>query len=452
MKIVIVGGGKVGFAIAREMAHEGHSVTIIDNDRNAVEKNSSLLDCMVLYGDGATISALRQADVAHCDLLISAMPEGKINLITCILARKMGCTNTIARYREQSYREEIELIRHDLGLSMAVSPEASASKEMFRLLQLPGFKSRESFAKSRAEIVSLVLDEKNPLCNCRLMDLPRVLHQKVLVCAVRRGEDVTIPDGGFVLAQGDEVYFTAPAEELSRLLDNLGMRKKRARNIMIIGGGNISESLAEMLCRAGAHVKVIEKNPEICRGLAERLPQASILCGDGTSQRFLRSEGIEQMDAVVTLMNLDEENVFVLMFANMLGVPQTITKINRTEYLDICRSCGIDHAISPKTLCAQEVVRYVRAMQNTDAESVLSMYEMVNDKVEALEFEVPDMPHLGEKLMDLHLRPNILLACITRRGQLLFPGGGDCLQKGDIVIVVSAKERHIVRLEDIFAD
>ncbi len=453
MKIVIAGGGKVGFAIAREMSGEGHDITIIDNNRDSVENLSVALDGMVILGNANSLEALRAANVGASDLLIAATPNDEVNILCCILAKKLGCPNNIARIRQWKYQEEVQLLREELGLSMMVNPDSSAAQELFRLLQFPGFLKRSSFSKSRVEIVGVDLNEKSILAGKKLADLPRILRQKILVCAVRRGEEAIIPGGSFVLEAGDELLVTAPATELPRLMEHLGLRKNKVRNVMIIGGSRVGFNLARMLCQSEVRVKLLDMDPEKCRELAELLPAVQVICADGTQQEVLRRENISQMDAVVALTNMDEENVFICMYANMVGVPQAIPKVNRTEFGAVCQNCGIRSMVSPKDVCAQEITRYVRAMQSTNAEAVLSVYRLLDGKVEALEFEVKaDVPHLGERLADVKLKPNILLACITRGSQVIFPAGGDSLQRGDIVVVVTASNRVVVELRDIFED
>ena len=257
MKIVIVGGGKVGFAIAQEVSAEGHDVTIIDSSRTVCEQLSLALDGMTVQGNGASLDVQRAALVPESDLLIAASPNDEANILACMLARKLGCPNTIARIRSRAYLDGVQLLREELGLSMAVTPDLYAAREIFRQLQLPAFLRRESFAKSRAEIVALEVDANNKLCGKKLMELPRVLRHRVLVCAVRRGDEAIIPDGSFAIRAGDEVYLTAPAATLSRTVDELGLRKKHARNVMIIGGGRLGEALAELLCETGVRVKLI---------------------------------------------------------------------------------------------------------------------------------------------------------------------------------------------------
>ena len=453
MKIVIVGGGKVGFAIAREVSGEGHDVTIIDHNPANYERLSVSLDCMAIMGDGNSLETLRAANTAESDLLIAATPNDEVNILCCFLARKLGCPNTIARLRREGYKQEIDLLQEDLGLSMMVTPDSAAAREVFRLLQYPGFLKRESFAKSRVEMVAFEVRKDGVLNGKKLMELPRVLRQKILVCAVQRNGEAIIPSGAFELNAGDEIFVTAPATELPRLMENVGLQKKRMRDVMIIGAGRMGVALARMLLESGVRVKLLDKDRDRCREVAEMLPGALVLCGDGTRQETLNSENLSQMDAVVATTNMDEENVFICMYANMAGVPQAIPKVNRTEYVTVCQNCGIKSIISPKDICAQEIVHYVRAMQSTSADSILSVYRLMDGKVETLEFEVTDdVPHLGEKLADVKLKPNMLIACITRHGKVIFPGGSDSLQKGDVVVVVTSGDRVVVELREIFED
>jgi trk system potassium uptake protein TrkA len=452
MKIVIVGGGKVGFSLADQLTREGHDVTLIDNDRRVVNWVTDTLDMMAMYGNGAELSVQRAADVEHADLLIAATPQDELNMICCIIARKLGCQNTIARVRDVEYMEQMYFLREELGLSMTINPELTAAREIFRLMQLPGFLRRDSFAKGRVEIVELDLPKNSPLDGVQLMELPKKLKMNILVCAIERDGEVYIPAGSFRLHGGDKIYVTAPATVLVELIRSLGMRTHKTKSVLIIGGSRIAQYLTPMLLKTGTRVKIIESNPERSMFLAEILPEATIIQNDGSNQAVLLSENIEQMDTVVTLTNMDEENLIISMYANHIGVPQVITKINRTEYNEVFRNKGIDCVISPKLLCAQGIVRYVRAMQNTDGSSVLTMHRLVDGRVEALEFNVTESTlHLGETLRDITLKPNLLIACINRMGRIIIPGGSDYMAAGDTVVVVTSSDRVILDLNDIFA-
>jgi trk system potassium uptake protein TrkA len=251
---------------------------------------------------------------------------------------------------------------------------------------------------------------------------------------------------------GDRIHVTAPSAQLVALLGSVGLRQQRARHAMIIGGSRIAIYLAEFLLRSGTNVKIIELDAAKAAELASKLPQATVINADGTNQNILQSENVSQMDTVVAVTNMDEENLIISMYAKHVGVPQVITKINRTEYTDLFREKGIDCIISPKHLCAQEIVRYVRSMQNTSG-GVLSVHHLLDSKVEAIELKVTESTkNHGVPLKDLHLKPNILLACINRMDQVIIPGGLDAMLPGDTVVVVSLAGRIIVDLNDIFQE
>lgn len=453
MRIVIVGAGKVGVALASQLIREGHDIVVVDNDRKIIKQIGEVLDCLAIYGNGANVEVQGDADVENSDLLIAVTPMDELNLMCCITARKMGCENTIARLRNPEYAKQVEFLKKEFGLAMTVNPEWSTAREIFRLIQIPGFLQRDSFANGRAELVEFEVKPGSLLDDVKMTELHKRVKVRVLVCAIERGGDVFIPSGSFVLKAGDKIYVTAPAAELGTLVRSLGIRARKSRDIMIIGGSKIAQYLSAMLIKAGARVRVIEVNNEKSLELAEILPDVTIINADGTNQAALKAENIDQMDTVVTLTNMDEENLIVSMYANYIGVPQVITKINRTEYSEVFRDKGIDCVISPKQLCTEALVQYVRARQSTSGSSVITVHHLVDGKAEALEFRVTaETRHIGETLTGINLKPNLLIGCIIRSGKVIIPGGRDTIELGDTVIVVSAAERVIVELNDIFSD
>lgn len=452
MKIVIIGGGKVGMLLASELANENHDVVIVDNDKEKIKMLSEAMDVMTVYGNGALASVQREADVDEADLVIAATAEDELNMLACIVARKLGCSNTIARVRSRGYSEQLYMLKEDLGLSMVINPELLAAKEFYGLLQMPAFMNRDTFAEGRAENVEFAIDENSILNGVSLKDIPSKIRVKVLVCAVIREGRVHIPDGSFVLQAGDKIYVTAPASMLAKLTHELKLRSKKSKDILMVGGGKIAEYLTPMLLKSGSRVKIIEKDSARCKYLAELLPEASIICSDGSSQSVLRVHNIEHMDAVLPLTNMDEENIIIAMFARKLGVPQVLTKINRLEYGEILGDRGADALVSPKELSSYEVVRFVRAMENTGGSAVLTIYKLANGKAEAQEFAVTDSTkNLGVPLMDIRLKPDILIVCISRKGKIIIPGGNDVLSSGDTVVIVTAAGRSVIDLNDIFA-
>lgn len=453
MKIVIVGDGKVGFTLAKQLTKEGHDIVVIDSNKNVLQESLVTLDVMVVHGNGASLKVQKKAGVETCDVVISATSADEVNLLCCIIARKLGHAHTIARVRNPEYAQQLYFLKEELGLSMMINPERTAANEIFRLLQFPSFMKRDSFAKGKVEIVEIVLKQGGALDGKQLSDLYKIAKVRVLVCAVERNGHVHIPDGNFCMQSGDKIYVTAPTKDLAEMITHMGLDKQRIKNVMIIGGSNIAYYLASDLIASGVSVKLIENKHSRCLDLAEKLPKASIIEADGCDQSVLLSEGIEHTDAVVTLTNIDEENLLVSMYANYLDVSKVVTKINRTEYNEVFRGKGIDCVVSPKMLTSNDIVRYVRAMQNTSGGSMITLHRLIDDKVEALEFlATEDTNYLGQTLLQVSLKPNILIACINRNGKIIIPNGDCTIELNDTVIVVTTADRPINKLNDIFLE
>lgn len=453
MKIVIVGDGKVGSALTVQLSKEGHDVVVIDSNKMVLQEAQQFLDVSVVHGNGATVKTQKLANVNNSDLLIAATSADETNLLCCIMARKLGCKHTVARVRNPEYSNQLTALRDELGIDLMINPEYSTAHEIFRLLQFPSFLKRDSFAKGRMEIVEVEVREGSPLVGGSLYELPKLVKVKVLVCAVERGKEVFIPDGNFVMREGDRLSFTASSSDLAKLIRNLGLTQKKVKDVMIIGGSRIAFYLAENLLRSGVGVKLIEIDEKRCVELADMLPKATIIHADGSDKTILDSEGLSETDAVVTLTDIDEENLIISMYANYLGTYKVITKINRTEYNEVLSGKGIDCVVSLKDLCCSDIVRYVRAMGNSNADSVITLHRIVDDRVEALEFRADrTMPNIGKTLAQVKLKKNILIACLSRKGRIIIPKGSDTIEIDDTVVVVAPSDMIINNLSDIFAE
>ncbi|MDO4544316.1 MAG: Trk system potassium transporter TrkA [Clostridia bacterium] len=454
MKIAIVGDGKVGYTLAEQLTKEKHDVVIIDNDASVLEKSQELLDVMVVVGNGASMHIQRMAEVSKCDLLIAATSYDEVNLLCCITARKLGCPHTIARIRNPEYDEQLIELQEDLGLSMTINPERAAAQEISRLLQFPSFLKRDSFFTSNVEMVEVKISENSPLANLSLNQLPPLFKSTALICAVDRDGEITIPSGSFVLLPNDKITIVAPAKDLVKLIKMLNIVQQKIHSVIIIGGGRITTYLARELLAGHISVKIFEERLDRCEILSEALPDALIIHGDGSSQDLLIEEGIESVDAVVTLTGMDEENIILSLYAKHMGVKTVITKVNQATYARLFSSRGIDSVISPKQTTANSIVRYVRAMANAGEGSVQTLYRIVGGRVEASEFIIGDAcKHLNQPLSKLPIKSDILLASINRSGKVIIPKGGDCFLKGDSVIVVSAADENpILNFNDIFRD
>lgn len=451
MDIIVVGDGKVGLAITAQLSREGHNLTVIDSNPNVLESSVEQYDVMALRGNGASLPVLREAGAETADLLIAATSTDEVNMLTCILARRLGTRHTIARVRNPEYAEQLHFLREELGLSMTVNPELAAATEAYHILQFPTFLHREAFAKGRVEIVELRIGSDSRLKDIPLSRMQQAVSVKTLVCAVERQGKVFIPGGDFILREGDKIHVTAASGDLVRLVSRLGLVNHKIHSCMIIGGSRIAYYLASLLLKSHISVKIIELNKTRCEELSDLLPKAVIIHGDGNRQRLLLEEGLRETDALVTLTGMDEQNIFLSLYGSHEGVGKVITKISQTEYYHVIQEMGIESVISPKVLSATQVVRYVRAMANATGGSVITMTELADGRVEALEFlATPNTLHLSTSFAETPIRRNILIACIIRKGKTFIPQGSDCLREGDGVIVVASSELAITNLNDIF--
>ena len=453
MKVIVAGDGKVGLALTRQLLREGHELVTIDSNPQVLHLNLEQYDVMTVEGNAAALDTLRQAGAETAELLIAATSADETNILCCLTARILNPKiHTIARVRNPEYKEQLFQMYRQLGLSMSINPELLAAREIFRLLQFPSFLRRETFASGRVEIVELKVFPDSRLAGIALSDLYKIVRVKVLVCAVSRGGRVEIPDGSYVLQPGDHIYVTARSATLSQLLRNLGIGTQSARRAILVGGSRICFYLAQQLLRAGLQVKIVEKDPQRASCLAEMLPKADVVLGDGSSREVLESEGIRSADAVVTLTDMDEENIVISMYSSAAQVPKVVTKVNRLEYSSMFAEMGIGTVISPKDLCSNVVVRYVRAMQNQKG-SVLTLHRIADGGAEALEFRVDDtVPWRGTPLRDVPLKKGFLISCITRRGETIIPDGSTCFETDDTAVVVATSEEPILRMKDIFEE
>ena len=452
MKIVIVGDGKVGYTLTQQLSQEGHDVVVIDNNPAVLQQSMEALDVFIVEGNGASLAVQQEAQVGQSDLLIAVTPGDELNLLCCVLAKKLGCKHTIARIRNPEYTQQLALLREDLGLSMTINPERATAQEIFRLLQFPSFLKRDTFCHGRVELVEMKVEAGSPLAGICLKELPKVIGVSVLICAVTRDGKITIPTGDFKLEAGDKITVTAAATNLAKLISKLDLSSQRIRDVMIVGGGRIASYLTKMLVKTGVRVKIIEQNMEKCRALSEDLPKSIVVCGDGTSQEVLHTEGLHEMDALISLTNIDEENIVLSMYADHMGVPKSVTKISRTEYETIFQSRGLGSVVTPKLLTANAIIAYVRAMKQAAASSVLSLYRLCDGQAEALEFRVQsDFKMTGVPLKEMRLKPGILISGILRGRKALIPAGDDEIQVGDRVVVMATGHR-INDLSDILQD
>ena len=452
MDIIIAGDGKVGSTLARQLSAEGHDVTLIDSDLHVLNTSVERYDLMGVHGNCASKSVLLRAGVMEAELLIAATSADEINLLCCTTAHGLNPKlHTIARIRNPEYTDQIHEMRNVFALSLTVNPEKQAAQEIERLLKYPGFLRRDIFAKARAEIVELRIDNKSKLRDVSLMEMNAIVKCKVLVCAVLRDGKAVAPKGNFILREGDRIFVTAPTNNLATLLKNLGIVTRRVRNVILCGGGRVSYYLASLLEKDGMNVQIIESNRERCAELATLLPDTTIIHGDGTDQDLLNSQGLSQCDALVTLTGVDELNMIVSLYGMKQNVPLVITKLSRMDNRSIVDSLSLGSVVCPKELCCNSIVRYVRAMQKQTG-AALSLRTIADGQAEAIEFLVDKHTHnCGVPLKQLKLKSDVLVAMINRGAYTEIPNGDSYFRAGDSVVVVTSGQGTLQDLNDIFA-
>lgn len=442
MKVVIIGIGKVGSVLAEYISKEGQDVTVIDKNPKLIDEIVNRLDVMGVVGNGANYDVQKEAGVDKADLLIAATPLDELNILSCLVGKKIGTKHTIARVRNPDYSEQMSFMSSELGLGMVINPEYDAAKEIVRIIQYPAALKLERFAKGSVDMVEIKVQEGNPLAYKKLCDLKSELKIEILVCAVERENDIIIPSGDFVIMPGDKLHITSSHAQLASLLKSIELYKKRIKSVMIIGGGKISYYLAELLQKLGISIKLIELDKDKCESLAASLPKATIINADGTNGDVLIEEGIDNMDACISLTDMDEENIIISMFAKTRKVNKIITKITRTNLVSMLPSIGIDVSIiSPKNITANNIVRYMRGIKNTNGSNIKTLYKLINDQVEAIEFEAAQsFKGKGIALKDLKLKSNLLIACIIRNDNVFYPNGLSTIEAKDRVVVVTTNQ------------
>ena len=449
MKIIIVGLGKVGYAIAQQMAGEAHDLTLVDENAAALEHADAVLDAMCMEGNGAGASVLLRAGVRGADLVIAVTADDEVNLVCTLMAKKLGAKHTVARVRNPEYFRDAPILRREIGLDMIINPEYAAAQEIARILRVPAAFSVESFARGSVELIGFQIAEGDGMAGKSLIEYNQLHPNTLLLCAAMRDGEVIVPNGHFVPLCGDRVYAIGTPTETVRVLRSMGRDTAPIRRVSVVGGGRIALYLAWALEGLGAHITIVEQDEAKCLDLAERLPKATVICGDGTDHDLLDAEGIFDADAFVSLTGRDEENLLMALTAKAAGVAKVLPKMSRPNYTALVHNLGINIVISPKDVTASQISSYVRGLSNSQGSAVESLHKILGGAMEAVEFTASSATHfLNTPLKDLRFKPGLLVAAIVHAGKLIIPGGNSIISEGDRVIVV-AKSLFLSDLNDI---
>lgn len=454
MKIVIIGCGKVGRTIAEQLDNENHDITVIDNNSHVIERLSDKLDVMTIHGEGASLETLREADIQSADLAIAVTDADELNIYLCLLARNAGAKHTIARVRNPIYHKDLKSLpslKENLSLSMVINPERIAASEMARLIKFPSGVEIDTFTRGSMEIYTFVIKYEHQLASKKLVDLTGWFKDDIRICTVERDEKIFIPNGDFMLSIGDKISVICTPAYAPKFFKKINENVGKAKDVMIIGGSRTAYYLAQQLADSGIGVKIIEKDERRCCELSELLTKANIVHGDGMNKDLLFAEGIERMDAVVTLTNFDEENMMLSLYARRITKGRSIAKVDRIVFDELVDSLDLDSVIRPRELTAEHIVRYVRGLQNSLGSNIETLYRLNDGKTEALEFKVRDEKNIVSiPLADLKLKPGVNVVCINHRGKNIIPKGNNTIERGDTVIIMTT-QMGLKDINDILA-
>jgi len=452
MRIIIAGCGIVGTALAARFAAEKHNVTvidIIDSNVNYVQNN---YDVLGICGDASTPDVLEEADVRSANLFIAVTDSDEENLLACLLARKLGARNTIARVRSSANTKTATLLNNEMGLSMVINPEMDAAREIFNALKYKPVGQIESLAKGTTDIITCTVKPDGLICGVPLREVGKVTGVRVLICGIKRDDEVFIPSADTVIQAGDTLSFAATTRNALLFFKKLKFDMEKIRKIVIIGGSKLGVFLARMVVEAGIPVTMIDNGKERCKDLLNLVPEAEIICGDGTDTDLLEEEGVLESSVVVAATEDDSTNTMIgLYFSKVAPDIKMIVKIKKSDFEDMIYSLNIGSIYNPKYITIERVDRYVRAMQDSLQDEIESSCRVIDGKVLILEFNILDgMPHLGRPLSEVRFKKDLLVATIYRSGRAFIPGASDTIEAGDIVIIATTNE-NIKRFADIFA-
>ena len=455
MKVVIVGGGKVGELLCADFSNIFKEVTIIDTNELRVEKLVGTYDINGILGNGANYEVLTRADTAEADMFISVTASDEINMICCIAAKQMGAKYTIARIRNPEYSKTKEFLRESLGIDLMVNPEYEAAKQISHMLKYPTAIKVESFFGGKFNILEVIINSNSILNGVSLIDSKKIIDFPSLVCLVERQGEVFVPRGNYVFNVGDKVHITAANKNLKKfykLLGNQDNMEKKITSSLVIGGGKIAYYLVEFLQIANFYVKVIEIDKNKAIALSETFPDIDVIWADGSDRDTLIEEGIQTFDSCISLTGFDEENIIINLYADKLGIKKTVAKVNRASLKQIAEDIGQYSYITPKEIVGNIITKYTKSLQCSKHSDIENFYRIANNQAEVIEFKITNNSAkiLGIKLKDLAINPNMLIAFIIRNNKQIFPNGDDEIKLDDNVVVVSYKHK-IEHIDDIIS-
>ena len=454
MRIIVVGAGKVGSTLARQLVGENHEVTVIDKNQDSLNKIIDSIDCMSVAGNGAVQSVLVDAGIKNADLLIACTNSDEINMLTCLMAHKNSKCIAIARIRDPEYGEEINFLQNEFNISLTINPEQETAHEIQRILRYSSTLLSESFFDDSVSLLKVAIDDKSPLCNMKLSEVTKKMKCSVVLCIIERGDEIIVPKGYDKILTGDKISFVADDENALKFFKHNGMPYKPVKSMMILGGGKIAYYLIKLLrtINKSLNIKVIDNDKSVCNELADAFQDISVIHGDGSDQRMLVQEGINCVDAFLSLTGIDEENIVYSIFAKEMGCPKILTKINRISFTDAFKQFDIGSVINPEIITANLIIKQVRSLKSDLSSNMVNFYSLCNGKVEAIEFYINEESDITNKMFrNMNIKNDVIVACIKRNNKIIIPTGSDMLMQNDNVVIVT-KDLKLNNIKDILTN
>lgn len=448
MKVVIIGAGEVGFHIANRLVMENKDVVVIDKNPDALRRVSDNIDVQIVSGSGSSPVILEEAGVKKAEILLAVTDSDEINLTACLVANIISpSTLKLARLRDADYDDYHDTFRdHAPHIDTLINPEIEVVKTIDRLMSVPGAVDVGEFADGRVKFVGIYLEKDARLAGVRLSELTeRIGAQPPLILAIIRDEELIIPRGNNRLLPGDLIYFIS---EEDKLLDTLSVFDKHThplRRVLIIGGGRIGTRLALLLEEKSIYTKIIEKRPEQCNILADRMNKAVVLCGDGSDQGLLNEENIQDMDVVITLTSDEETNILTSLLAKRMGAHKTITKIDKFSYFPLMTAIGLEQVVSPRLSSINTILQHIRRGKVLSA---ISLKGEQAEVMEAIALETSDI--VGTPLRKIAFPKDALLAGIIHKEKIIIPSGDSVIEPEDRIIIFATR-KAIPKIEKILA-
>ena len=446
MKALIIGAGEVGFHLAERLSQENHDVIVIETNPDRAEFTAQQLDVMTIVGNGSSVPVLEKAGIKGARMLLAVTSRDEVNLISCLAAHRMGVEYTIARISNPEYYARGSVLsREQLGIDLMINPERECAWDTFQLLQSAAATDVAQFAEGRVQLTGLVVKKGAPVCGRTLADLGQELRGRRYVTAAIVRDGVTlIPKGDDTIEAGDQIFLLSPTSEVSGIPPLAGHDRFTLRRVMIAGGSEEGEYLAEVLEQHGIECTILDHDRRRCLELAERLPRSLVLHADATDLELLEMEGVAGIDGFVAATSNDETNLLSSLLAKTVGARKVVSLIHKFEYLPLVPKVGVDAAVSPRMSTVNAILRYVRRGR------VLTVATLKGIGAEAIEFSVGRQSRIaGQRLKDLHFPKGGIVGTIIRGEEIIIPGGEDEVLPGDEVIVFALPEA-IGAIEEYF--